>query len=257
MSRTPVITACWIALVGLAAGCPNPSEYPGDPNFEVSSHSLFPPAPSPFEDSGQKWHYGTGKVTGTGPEQPVQFPHYRHVTELNMQCEYCHANARRSIHGGVPETKVCAGCHWQVKGSTDAIKAEIKKITSFGEGCDYAGIGMPNDKCEPIPWNKVHDNPDFVVFNHARHVQGGVQCTECHGQIGLQGKAEPVLEKNEKGELVEVTKIPEGRVMVRETTMQMGWCLDCHASHPSIDKNYGEKANLRRAELKDCWTCHK
>jgi hypothetical protein len=39
--------------------------------------------------------------------------------------------------------------------------------------------------------------------------------------------------------------------------MQMGWCLDCHASHPSIDKNYGDKANLRRAELKDCWTCHK
>ncbi|MEZ4240256.1 MAG: hypothetical protein R3F59_29695 [Myxococcota bacterium] len=47
------------------------------------------------------------------------------------------------------------------------------------------------------------------------------------------------------------------KVMVREATLQMGWCLDCHASHPSVDKNYGDAAALRRAELKDCWTCHK
>jgi hypothetical protein len=37
----------------------------------------------------------------------------------------------------------------------------------------------------------------------------------------------------------------------------MGWCLDCHAQHESIDTNYGDKAELRRAELKDCYTCHK
>jgi hypothetical protein len=46
-------------------------------------------------------------------------------------------------------------------------------------------------------------------------------------------------------------------VMVRETTLQMGWCLECHENHPSIDENYGTAATLRRAELKDCWTCHK
>ena len=27
--------------------------------------------------------------------------------------------------------------------------------------------------------------------------------------------------------------------------------------HESIDKNYGVNAELRRAELKDCYTCHK
>jgi predicted CXXCH cytochrome family protein len=37
----------------------------------------------------------------------------------------------------------------------------------------------------------------------------------------------------------------------------MGWCLDCHAQHESIDENYGVNAELRRAELKDCYTCHK
>jgi hypothetical protein len=248
------------AFAGLAvalAGCPEPSSFDGDPTFEVKAHSLLPEAPSPFDDSATPWHLGAGAITGEGPEQPIAFPHYRHVTEIGMQCEYCHSSARKSIHGGVPETKVCAGCHWQVKGQTDRAKTEIAKITSFGEGCGYAGSGTLNEKCDPIPWKKVHDAPDFVHFNHSRHVQGGVQCTECHGQVGLQGRPEKMLEKNEQGELVEVEKIPEGRVMVRETTMQMGWCLDCHAQHPSIDKNYGDQANLRRAELKDCWTCHK
>jgi hypothetical protein len=47
------------------------------------------------------------------------------------------------------------------------------------------------------------------------------------------------------------------QVMVREASLQMGWCLACHADHPSIDKNYGDGASLRRAELKDCGTCHK
>jgi hypothetical protein len=39
--------------------------------------------------------------------------------------------------------------------------------------------------------------------------------------------------------------------------LKMGWCLDCHATHPNIDENYGAKAELRRSELKDCYTCHK
>ena len=43
----------------------------------------------------------------------------------------------------------------------------------------------------------------------------------------------------------------------RVATLKMGWCLYCHAQHESIDENYGTKAELRRAELKDCWTCHK
>ena len=71
----------------------------------------------------------------------------------------------------------------------------------------------------------------------------------------LQGKKEPVTVTDENGRLVEEMQVKN--VMVRETTMQMGWCLNCHASHPSINDNYGDKADLRRAELKDCWTCHK
>lgn len=234
-----------------AVGCVTAADFEAPPEFPREANSLFPEAPSPFSETAEPWHLGAGAVTGVGPEQPVEFPHYTHVTTLDMQCEYCHQSARKSIHGGVPSTKVCAGCHWQVKKDSE----KIQTLMSFGEGCNFVAPGMPTDDCEPVPWKKVHDLPDFVHFSHKRHVQGGVQCTECHGQVGLQGQTTTWTETSEDGEKVEVTGVKH--VMVRETTMQMGWCLDCHASHPSIDKNYGEKADLRRAELKDCWTCHK
>jgi hypothetical protein len=112
-----------------------------------------------------------------------------------------------------------------------------------------------HDKGESVPWNKVHDLPDYVVFNHSRHVTAGVDCTECHGQVGLQGQPQKVLKQQPDGSMLEVMEVRD--VMIREASLQMGWCLDCHGTHPSIDKNYGDSANLRRAELKDCWACHK
>ncbi|HHO49750.1 MAG TPA: hypothetical protein ENK18_02495, partial [Deltaproteobacteria bacterium] len=119
---------------------------------------------------------------------------------------------------------------------------------------DAFGLPVPPEGAEPIPWKKVHDLPDYVHFSHKRHVRGGVDCTECHGQIKLQGEYE----------IVPIANDPKARtyrkvedVMIREATLQMGWCLGCHQHHPSINENYGDKADLRRAELKDCWTCHK
>ena len=85
---------------------------------------------------------------------------------------------------------------------------------------------------KPVKWKRVHQAPDYVYFNHSVHINRGVSCVSCHGDVG------------------------EMRVVKHAEPHSMGWCLDCHAEHPSIDKNYGEYADLRRAELKDCWTCH-
>lgn len=227
------------ALSVMSCGAIDEAKYEGPPEFQRLPHSLMPEAPSMFDTEAEQWHLGAGALTGVGPEQPIAFPHYRHVTVANMQCEYCHQAARKSIHAGVPQTQTCMNCHAYVLKDMP----EVQKIKAYF------------DKGEPIPWRKVHDLPDFVHFAHNRHVKAGVDCTECHGQVGLQGQVTKWSETNEEGETVQVEGVRYP--MVRETTMQMGWCLDCHASHPSVDKNYGDKAELRRAELKDCWTCHK
>ena len=97
---------------------------------------------------------------------------------------------------------------------------------------------------QPIPWQKVHDLPDFVHFTHKRHVKAGLECQECHGEVQ-----------------------DTMTVAYRVSELTMGWCLNCHESHPSIQENHcaelaeGEvtcdEAELRRAEIKDCYTCHK
>ena len=174
-------------------------------------------------------HVASGAIEGEALPQPIAFTHHRHTTVLGMDCQYCHTEARRSIHAGVPPVELCMGCHELVM--TDS--PEIQKVAAAW------------DAGETIPWAKVHDLPDYVMFNHGRHVQGGVDCTECHGMIPLEGNWA-------RGE--DPASVP---VMKRETPLQMGWCLDCHKTHPSIEANYGDQADLRRMELKDCWTCHK
>ena len=251
-TRDAATLARLVAVAVLAAGCPATDTYDQSAatDFPRINNNLLPPGPSAFDEDANTWHLGSGQVTGTGPEQPIAFPHYTHVTVNGMQCEYCHQAARKSIHGGVPSTQTCMNCHTYVAKDKPAVKA----LVAYWE------------KGEPIPWKKVHDAPDFVHFSHKRHVRAGVDCTECHGQMGLQGKdlvgwtgeTAAADDHHTDGHEGEAHAKPAGPVtVIRETTMQMGWCLDCHATHPSIDTNYGDKADLRRAELKDCWTCHK
>lgn len=206
-----------------------------DPRFPLEPHLILPQY---FPWNGQ---VAAGVTTGADAalEQPLPFSHYLHAGKNEIACEYCHSSARKSIHAGVPELTVCMNCHRHVKKDSP----HIEKLTKYvKEG-------------RAIEWNKVHDLPDYVHFAHNRHVRAGVNCTECHGQIQLQGKPRPAKVANAEG--IEVDSIAVDAVMVRETTLQMGWCIDCHGSHPSVDENYGDSADLRRAELKDCWTCHK
>lgn len=206
-----------------------------DERFPLEPHLILPQY---YPSNGQ---VAAGVTTGAEAalDQPLPFSHYLHAGKNEIACEYCHSSARKSIHGGVPELQVCMNCHTHVKKDSP----HIQKLTAaFKEG-------------RTLEWQKVHDLPDYVYFAHNRHVRAGVQCTECHGQVQLQGKPRTAMVPNADG--VEVESIEVDAVMIRETTLQMGWCLDCHAEHPSVDENYGESATLRRAELKDCWTCHK
>lgn len=57
----------------------------------------------------------------------------------------------------------------------------------------------------PIEWERIHNLPDHVYFNHAQHVSvGEVECQTCHGPV-------------EKMELVE-----------QHAPLSMGWCINCH-----------------------------
>ena len=191
--------------------------------FPTELHYLFPPPVPLLSDPNRDINHEHVAYGAVDPSeeltQPINYSHMLHAGELQINCEYCHSGARRSIHAGVPSTSVCMNCHSLID-TTD--RPELQKLVGYYE------------RGEVIPWVKVHDLPDFVYFSHKRHVRGGVQCQECHGEIQ-----------------------EDMTVARRVHPLTMGWCLTCHENHPSIDENYGAGAELRRAEIKDCWTCHK
>jgi len=63
------------------------------------------------------WYYITPKYTRVGyePIQPVPFPHDIHVTQLGMDCRYCHSFVDVAAHSNLPSTQTCMACHTQVQ----------------------------------------------------------------------------------------------------------------------------------------------
>jgi hypothetical protein len=57
---------------------------------------------------------------------------------------------------------------------------------------------------QPIEWTRVYNTPGFVYFDHSIHVQKGIGCSSCHGQVD---------------------QMP---FTYQEPTLLMKWCIDCH-----------------------------
>ncbi|ASK34339.1 cytochrome C [Alcanivorax sp. N3-2A] len=176
------------------------------------------------------------------PPQPVPFSHKHHVGELGLDCRYCHTSVEDSSFAGVPESEVCMTCHsqlWTNAGLLAPVRDSLK-----------------NDR--PLRWQRVHDLPDYVHFDHSAHVNHGVPCQACHGRVD------------------------EMPLTTQKKTLFMQFCLDCHrnpaphlrppdavfeigwqpAGVPSeARQRYGERLMARyhtptTERLTDCSLCH-
>jgi len=119
--------------------------------------------------TGGVWYYFTPKYTRVGyqPIQPVPFAHSVHVDQLGINCVYCHNDVEKAWHSNIPSSSTCMNCHNQVL-KEDPRLAPIRESVQTGE---------------PVRWVQVHRTPDYVYFNHSVHVNRGISCVECHGQI--------------------------------------------------------------------------
>lgn len=165
--------------------------------------------------------FPTASNQGYDPEQPIPFSHKIHAGDNKIACAYCHVGVEKSKHASVPAMNVCMNCHSVVK--TDS--PHIQKLTQhYKEG-------------KPIEWVRVHELPDFVYFPHKRHVQKGVACETCHGNVKAMDQ------------------------VYQEQPLTMGWCLDCHrgvttprnvlqATYPEMKNPHGPVAPTA------CSACH-
>jgi hypothetical protein len=160
------------------------------------------------------------------PVQPINFPHNVHVQTYKMDCQYCHADARRSEYAGLPSVQRCLGCHK----ITAADRPEIQKLAQ------YAASG------QPIPWARVFKVPEFTYFPHKPHVRSGVACQTCHGPVETMTTAAGDTGPRLVNDLLNVAGLHPA-----SPALTMGWCLECHRRENA--------ARGTRAPL-DCVACH-
>jgi hypothetical protein len=129
-------------------------------------------------------------VTNVGVirDQTIQFSHKHHIGDLGIDCRYCHTSVETSAYPGMPTSKICMNCHEQIWTGSEML-APVRESYRTGT---------------PLQWNRVHRLADFVYFDHSVHVNKGVGCESCHG---------------------EVQDMP---LMWQQGTLLMEWCLDCH-----------------------------
>lgn len=177
---------------------------------------------------------------GYEPAQPIAYSHRLHAGELQIPCLYCHSNAQKSRHAGVPAAAVCMNCHRFVTAPAGAVRAEDevaarekrppRAIVSPELQKLYDALGLdaklqrdPEKSQRAIAWTRVHNLPDYVYFDHRAHVAAAVTCQTCHGPVETMERVR------------------------QQSDLSMGWCVNCHRdvtakgiAHPSTD----------------CSTCH-
>ncbi len=135
-------------------------------------------------------YYLTPKYTRVGyqPKQPVAFSHKVHNEQLGIDCRYCHNNVDKSWFSNIPAASTCMNCHSLVL-KDDPRLALVRESYSSGK---------------PIPWVQIHKVPDYVYFNHSVHVNRGISCVHCHGEINQMDEVQ------------------------HAKPLSMSFCLDCH-----------------------------
>ena len=183
---------------------------------------------------------GAATDEGRFVEQQVPFSHQHHAGELGIDCRYCHTGVETGAQAVVPPTHTCMTCHSQLW-TNAAMLAPVRESLANGR---------------PLGWHRVNRLPDYAYFDHHAHVNNGVPCAACHGDL---------------------RRMPLTR---QAAPMTMGWCLDCHRSPedrivaparrlesaPYVDRTADDRAYAHAQvvriahtgrRLTDCSTCHR
>ena len=186
-----------------------------------------------------------GLNQGFAPEQPLAFSHRLHSGDLTIPCLYCHSGAEKGAPAGIPAASTCMNCHRFVTAGWDQMKIEEKKAEEEKRDLQlvvspelqklYRAIGYSTEAMayqgqpgKPFEWVRVHDLPDFVFFDHSRHVTADVACQTCHGPVETM------------------------ETLYQDADLSMGWCVNCHR-----DVNSGKNPDLQGKYASiSCAVCH-
>jgi Cytochrome c3 len=109
------------------------------------------------------------------PQQPLPYSHKMHLA-LGLRCQQCHTNPDPGAQMTFPATATCTGCH--------------EEIT------------------QAISWVRVYQITPGVTWAHRKHLQAGMQCVMCHGNVA------------QFDAMAQTTSV-----------LAMASCISCHQAH--------------------------
>ncbi len=133
--------------------------------------------------------------------QPLPYSHKTHIAK-GLACRTCHTNPDPGDQMTFPATATCLSCHMTIAKDRPAI-LKLAEYSKSGEA---------------IPWVRVYQVTPGVSWSHRKHLQAGIQCVMCHGEVG------------QLSAMAETTSVTS-----------MASCISCHQAH-----------NARTS----CATCH-
>lgn len=141
---------------------------------------------------------------------PLGFDHQQHL-DLEMKCISCHDvdSSRRAAERNIPGHPVCEGCH-------EIEAAAAGEETDPPSACSVCHPGFDASAAKRPP--AVEMPTPNLTFDHRLHLDRGMACGECHGDLRKVGLA------------------------TRAQLPKMETCLGCHVQ--------GGKASG------ECSTCH-
>jgi hypothetical protein len=125
------------------------------------------------------------------PTQPIPYSHKIHLA-LGLECLGCHTNPNAGRTMTFPETATCMKCHAAVASK----KPSIEKLAQY------------NKSGAAVPWIRVYTLLPGVAWNHRKHLDAGVKCETCHGEVS---------------QMSVMTNV--------KSLTSMDGCLDCHKLH--------------------------
>jgi hypothetical protein len=124
-------------------------------------------------------------------EQPLPYSHKIHLA-LGLECQMCHTNPDAGRMMTFPVTATCMKCH----ASLGKNKPTIQKLAAFEKSKTA------------VPWVRVYTVLPGVSWNHRRHLDAGMKCEMCHGDVSQM----------------------QVMTNVKSVTAMVG-CIDCHKLH--------------------------
>lgn len=177
-------------------------------------------------------------LVGIPRPQPVPFSHQHHVKVLGLDCRYCHTSVDQGPFAGIPSVKTCMTCHSQIWTNAEMLEP----------------IRRAYRENRSIEWIRVHDVPDYVYFDHSIHLNKGIGCVSCHGEVDempLMWKAKDLT----MGWCLQCHRNPELNVRPKDKVYDLKWVSDRPQSElgPQLVKEH----DIKKAQLTNCSICHR